>query len=384
MYITNQSQLKEFVERAQQSSVLAIDTEFLREKTFWPKLCLLQLGTETECVAVDPFKVHDLTPLIPLLENENIMKLVHAGNEDLGILYRELGVLPHPLFDTQVAAALIGQTLKIGYAALVHSEIGVRLKKTDSFTDWSARPLADSQLDYALDDVRYLPPVYQSMKEKLEAKGRLKWLDAEFKELLNPERYEVHPRERYRKLRRINQLRSRQLAAAREVAAWREEMAIKRDIPRKWVMSDEQIVEACKREPRNLDSLFMVRGMRDSLSTADARQVLAAVDRGLSLPPEEWPEQTNSGKREHNVDAQVDLMTSLVRLRASENDIALTVLASHDDLVDVARGYFDKSEVMRGWRKEIVGDELKALYNGEISLTLEHGVMKVTKQPRSN
>ncbi len=383
MYITNDSQLRDFVKRAKSSSVLAIDTEFLREKTYWPKLCLLQLGTETEFVAVDPFEVHDLSPLVPLLVDPSIMKLVHAGNEDLGILYRELGVLPRPLFDTQIAAALIGQMLKVGYAALVHSETGVRLKKTDSYTDWSRRPLTDSQLDYALDDVRYLPPVYKSMRAKLEAKGRLNWLEPEFEELLDPHRYEADPYGRYRKLRRVNQLRPRQLSAAREVAAWRENAAIERNIPRKWIISDEQIVEACKREPKTLDELFMVRGMRESLSTGDARCVLKACEKGMSLPPEQWPDQGTSGKREANVDPQVDLMSSLVRLRAHQNDIALNVLASHDDLVEIARGHFDKTDVMKGWRREMVGEELLKLYKGEISLTLERGVMKVTKNEQS-
>ena len=177
MYIANQENLAAFAERAMHSSVLAIDTEFLREKTYYAKLCLIQLATDDETAIVDPFAVDDLKVLAPVLRNENVMKLFHAGNQDLEILLREVGVLPHPLFDTQVAAALLGHTQQIGYAALVHAECGVTLKKIDSFTDWSRRPLSDSQLEYAADDVVYLPRMYERMRAQLVELGRLSWLD---------------------------------------------------------------------------------------------------------------------------------------------------------------------------------------------------------------
>ena len=186
MYIANQENLAAFAERAMHSSVLAIDTEFLREKTYYAKLCLIQLATDDETAIVDPFAVDDLKVLAPVLRNENVMKLFHAGNQDLEILLREVGVLPHPLFDTQVAAALLGHTQQIGYAALVHAECGVTLKKIDSFTDWSRRPLSDSQLEYAADDVVYLPRMYERMRAQLVELGRLSWLDRDFEDLADP------------------------------------------------------------------------------------------------------------------------------------------------------------------------------------------------------
>ena len=176
------------------SSVLAIDTEFLREKTYYAKLCLIQLATDDETAIVDPFAVDDLKVLAPVLRNENVMKLFHAGNQDLEILLREVGVLPHPLFDTQVAAALLGHTQQIGYAALVHAECGVTLKKIDSFTDWSRRPLSDSQLEYAADDVVYLPRMYERMRAQLVELGRLSWLDRDFEDLADPARYAANER----------------------------------------------------------------------------------------------------------------------------------------------------------------------------------------------
>ena len=246
MYIATQENLAAFVERARSSSVLAIDTEFLREKTYYAKLCLLQMATDDEVVIVDPFEMDDLSVMAPLLEDERIVKLFHAAGQDLEIILREVGVLPRPVFDTQIAAALLGHTQQIGYAALVHAECGVSLKKIDSFTDWSRRPLSASQRDYAADDVVYLPRLYAGMRAALEEKGRLHWLDHDFEELSDPARYEANERERFRRLKRVSQLSRRQLSAAREVAAWRELEAQRRDVPRKWVVTDEQIVAACK------------------------------------------------------------------------------------------------------------------------------------------
>ena len=374
MYIATQENLAAFVERARSSSVLAIDTEFLREKTYYAKLCLLQMATDDEVAIVDPFEMDDLSVMAPLLEDERIVKLFHAAGQDLEIILREVGVLPRPVFDTQIAAALLGHTQQIGYAALVHAECGVSLKKIDSFTDWSRRPLSASQRDYAADDVVYLPRLYAGMRAALEEKGRLHWLDHDFEELSDPARYEANERERFRRLKRVSQLSRRQLSAAREVAAWRELEAQRRDVPRKWVVTDEQIVEACKREARTIDELFMVRGLSDRLSTKDARAVVSLISSALSAPPDTWPELDRCGKSEPNVDAELDLMSALVRLRAKENGIAFPTLASHDDLARVARGYREGVDLLRGWRRAIVGEELLELLDGRLTLSLDGGL----------
>ena len=374
MYIATQENLAAFVERARSSSVLAIDTEFLRETTYYAKLCLLQMATDDEVVIVDPFEMDDLSVLAPLLTDERIVKLFHAAGQDLEIILREVGVLPRPVFDTQIAAALLGHTQQIGYAALVHAECGVSLKKIDSFTDWSRRPLSASQRDYAADDVVYLPRLYAGMRAALEEKGRLHWLDHDFEELSDPARYEANERERFRRLKRVSQLSRRQLSAAREVAAWRELEAQRRDVPRKWVVTDEQIVEACKREARTIDELFMVRGLSDRLSTKDARAVVSLISSALSAPPDTWPELDRCGKSEPNVDAELDLMSALVRLRAKENGIAFPTLASHDDLARVARGYREGVDLLRGWRRAIVGEELLELLDGRLALSLDGGL----------
>lgn len=380
LYISTHKQLEELVARAAGSTVLAIDTEFMREKTYYPKLCLLQLATDDEVAIVDPFTCGKLDALAPLLRDEVTMKLFHAGSQDIEILLREAGCAPWPVFDTQIAAALLGQSHQVGFGSLVHTMCGVRLKKRDSYTDWSKRPLADSQIAYAADDVIYLPELYRTMRAMLEEKGRLSWLDADFRELADPARYDADPYERYARLKRVNQLSGAQLAAAREVAAWREKAARKRDIPRKWVMGDEEIVEACKREATTIDELFMVRGVKQHVSTRDAREVVALIERGLRLPADERPHLDNPQHNEPNVDAALDLMQALVRLRAKENGIAMQTLASHGDLSLVARGHGDRSEVMRGWRRELVGEELAELLAGRLALHLEGNELRVEQR----
>lgn len=377
MYIADQDSLEAFAERARQASVLAIDTEFLREKTYYPKLCLLQVSADDEVAVIDPFSIASFDPLLPLFEDESIMKVFHAGSQDLEILLRETGVLPKPIFDTQIAAALLGHTQQIGLSSLVHAELGVQLRKIDSFTDWSQRPLSDSQLQYAAEDVIYLPRLYERMRVKLKKLGRLDWLTHDFQEMSDPAHYEVDVWQRYKRLKRMTSLSRKQLAAARVVAAWRETTAQQRNLPRKWVLTDEQIVESCKREPRSLSELYMVRGMREKLPVRDARKVLALMVDALSAPEDSWPETERPGKSERNVDFQLDLMMAIVRLRSKESGIAIPTLASHDDMVKVARGYRDNIELLRGWRKAIVGGELLELLEGKLALSLDGSTLRI-------
>ncbi|MEF2559832.1 MAG: ribonuclease D [Eggerthellaceae bacterium] len=377
MLVESDAQLKEFIERCAKSPYMAIDTEFLREKTYYAKLCLVQVAIKGEVAIIDPFKITDLSVMASVLTDPRVVKIFHASSQDIEILYHETGVVPTPVFDTQVAAALLGKTQQASYAAIVQSFCQVTLPKKDSFTDWSRRPLSTSQVEYAADDVTYLPRIYRDMKGKLEEKGRLSWLDDAFEEISNPKKYEIDPRARFRKLKRVNQLSIRQMAAAREFAAWREERAQKLNIPRKWVVSDEQIVEACRREPRSLDELYMVRGMRENLKPADARRVLQLIKIGLTCPEDELPNMHPAQRNEANVDIAVDLMNAIVRLRARENHIAPQTLAPHAELMKLARGHVDECELLKGWRYHVVGKELSELLDGKFALCLTEGNLKI-------
>ncbi|MBQ3385809.1 MAG: ribonuclease D, partial [Eggerthellaceae bacterium] len=350
MLCSTYQQLVEFCNRAQASPVLAIDTEFLREKTYYAKLCLIQLATETETAIVDPLAIRDLSPLCDLFTDEGITKVFHAAGQDLDILYHDLDVLPRPVFDTQVAATLLGYGQQIGYSRLGHGMCGVTLAKTESFTDWSQRPLTASQVAYAEEDVVYLPRMFAMMTARLEEQGRLYWLDEEFADMVRVEHFEMDDRSRYLNVKRVSHLNRRQMSAAREVTAWREATARRRNIPRKWVLADEQIVEICKREPKTIDDLFLVRGIREKLPTSDAREVVSLIRKGLSLPEDQLPGIRHQNRNEASVSTQVDLMMPLVHLRAKQNNIAPQTLASKDELEELARYPEQDCALLRGWK----------------------------------
>ena len=377
MLIDTDQQFVAFLERCKKSPYIAIDTEFLREKTYYPKLCLLQMGIEDEIAIVDPFKIRNFAALADVLVDPSIVKIFHACSQDVEILYHETGVVPSPIFDTQIAAAVLGKTQQASYSSLVSQYCDVNLPKKDSFTDWSQRPLSDSQIHYAADDVKYLPQIYYEMLAQLKKKNRLSWLEETFADLSKKEKYEIDPRVRYKKLKRVNQLNARQQAAAREFAAWRELQAQRLNIPRKWVVSDEQIVEACRREARTLDELYMVRGMKESLKTSDARKVLAALIVGLDCPQSELPDVRPKSKNENNVDVILDVMNALVRMRAREHEIAPQTLAPQAELLKLARGHYDDSELMQGWSYTLVGKDLRTLLEGGFALQIHDGNLEI-------
>ena len=368
MFVTSPEELAKLVERMKGAPVLAIDTEFHRERTYRAKLCLIQLATETEDALVDPLAIHDLTPLAELLDDENTVKVFHAGDQDVEILIENIGCAPHPVFDTQIAAGLLGHPLQMGYGALVKSYCGVTLPKADSYTDWTRRPLSKTQIEYAADDVRYLPGIYRTMMAQLEESGRIDWLAEEFSHLSDPKSYSVDIDQCWRRLKRVNGLTRRQLAVAQAVAAWREETAMRRNVPRRWVLTDEFVVEIARRVPKTTEELYAVRGLKDRLPERLAAEIMDRIDAALAADPATWPQPKRGHGGGKNVDALVDLMNALMHLRAAENEVAPQHLASRDDLVRVARGEREDVDVLRGWRRELVGQELLDLIDGKIVL----------------
>lgn len=379
-FITTQAQLEELVAELAGSSMLAIDTEFMREKTYYAKLCLLQLNNGTVSALVDPLAVHDLSPLVPILTDENCVKIFHAGTQDIAILHHETGVTPFPVFDTQVAASLLGYPLQVGYGPLVRSVCDVKLAKADSYTDWSKRPLTNSQIKYALDDVVYLPSVYEHLRDELVAKGRLTWCERDFAALADPASYDVDPRETWRRVKRISSLSRGQLAVAREVAAWRETEAQRRNLPRKWVLPDEAVVEIARKAPKTREALFEVRGLANKLNGHDVNHILEAVSRGKEMPQDQWPKLERSPKGDVEADGAVELLSSLLEMRAKQNDVAAPLIATHSELSKLVRGHREGLALMEGWRYDIVGRELIDLLEGRLALYLDGGAIEVAQR----
>lgn len=370
MYISTVEELSAFCERARASEAVAVDTEFLREKTYHPRLCLVQVATPDECVAIDPLAMEDVSPLAELFDNPAVTKVFHACTQDMEVLLQALGTVPTPIFDTQVAAAFLSERQQISYNGLVHAFCGVTLPKSESLTDWSRRPLTDKQLEYALDDVRYLIQAYHLMVGRLNAEGRLSWVLDEIRPLAARSHYEVDKREAYKKVKRVNSCTRRQLGIARELAAWRETRAERHDIPRKWVISDEVLIALVKRAPRDEASFRAIRGT-EQLSEADVTSALMAVERGMTCPPAQLPPAMHARKAPSSeLESVVDLMNALVRLVAERSGVAAGMIASRDDLAAYIE-HPEQSPLREGWRFELLGARLDDLLSGNMGLTVK-------------
>jgi ribonuclease D len=378
LYINTQRALDTFVAENTDASVLTIDTEFLREKTYYAQLCLLQMATEKHEVIIDPFAPLDLKALIPLLVDENIVKVFHAGDQDRAILHQELGVVARPVFDTQRAALLLGLPQQMSLTALVKHYCSVNLRKGESFSDWSQRPLTKTQLAYAADDVRYLPAIYGKMMAELKQAGRLSWLADDFREMEDERRYRIDVNQAWQKLKGISSLKGGQLAILQEVAAWRERLAQKRNLPRKWILADELLVEIARRQPDSPESLFGIRGLKEKLGNKWSQELLVAVATAQGRSKEQWPTRECLRGRAANITARIDLMNALLHHRAKELRIASSFLASHDELVRLATGKHNDLSVLKGWRRELIGEELLRLLAGDLSLSLVGEQLKVT------
>jgi ribonuclease D len=383
LYIKTPEALAGFVQRASLASVLAVDTEFIREKTYYPRLCLVQLAArfdaDEEYVLVDPLAIADISALNELFCDTRIVKVFHSCDQDVAILYHDLGCIPTPIFDTQRAAQLLGHVQQIGLGPMVRAYCGIRMDKGDTFTDWAQRPLRATQLRYAYDDVRYLPRIYQTMRTDLIELGRLSWLDEEFARLSDPETYAYDIHDAWRKVKHSANLKPRQLNALRELALWREKTAQERDYPRKWIVSDDILVEVARRLPASSDELYQVRGVREKLSRGWVEALLAAIRTAEQVPASEWPEPPRQIHGRRAEAAQIDLITTLVHQRAFENRIVSNILASPDEIVSLASGQRRGLKVLQGWRRAMVGAELEELLDGRICLSLEDGSLKVTR-----
>lgn len=370
MYISTSDELAAFCERARSFDAVAVDTEFLRERTYHAKLCLVQVATPDECVVIDPLTIEDLEPLARLMADEEVIKVFHACSQDMEVLYHVLGTLPAPIFDTQVAAAFLGERQQSSYNALVHAFCGVTLPKSESLTDWSARPLTPEQIDYAVDDVRYLIRVFDVISERLVETGRASWVMDETRPLTKLEHYVLDPRSAYRKVKRVSGLTRRQQGVARELAAWRERRAMAHDIPRRWIMSDEVLVALAKRPPRTVPELRRVRGTEE-LSDRDVQAVLAAAANGARCPAENLPNLERGRKAmDAELESIVDLMYALIRLVSERSGVATSIIATREDLA----GYIEhpeKSPLRDGWRFELVGTLLDDLLAGNLGLTVK-------------
>jgi ribonuclease D len=383
--ITTTDALAEFCARAAQQPYVTVDTEFLRERTYWAKLCLIQLAIpgkdERDAVLVDPLAEDglDLAPLYKLFRNTDVVKVFHAARQDLEIFCVEGGVIPAPLFDTQIAAMVCGFGEQVGYETLVRKLARASVDKTSRFTDWSRRPLTDAQKAYALADVTHLRVVYEALIKSLRKSGRLHWLEEELALLSDPETYVTRPEEAWLRVRTRTQA-PRFLAIVRELARFREEYAQARNIPRSRVIKDDALLEVASLKPATAEDLGKARLLlREGRKGDVADGLLAAVRAGIEAPAETLPKPDDTESLNVNP-ALADLLRVLLKATSERTGVAARLIASAADLDALAAGKRDLA-TLTGWRAEVFGDEALRLCEGRIALTADGQTVKVIALP---
>jgi ribonuclease D len=383
--ITTTDALAEFCARAAQQPYVTVDTEFLRERTYWAKLCLIQLAIpgkdERDAVLVDPLAEDglDLAPLYELFRNPDVVKVFHAARQDLEIFCVEGGVIPAPLFDTQIAAMVCGFGEQVGYETLVRKLARASVDKTSRFTDWSRRPLTDAQKAYALADVTHLRVVYEALIKSLRKSGRLHWLEEELALLSDPETYVTRPEEAWLRVRTRTQA-PRFLAIVRELARFREEYAQARNIPRSRVIKDDALLEVASLKPATAEDLGKARLLlREGRKGDVADGLLAAVRAGIEAPAETLPKPDDTESLNVNP-ALADLLRVLLKATSERTGVAARLIASAADLDALAAGKRNLA-TLTGWRAEVFGDEALRLCEGRIALTADGQTVKVIALP---
>jgi len=368
-YIDSQDHLAAFCTSLSTKSWIALDTEFIREKTFLPDLCLVQIKSEELLAVVDTLKIRDLSPLSALLNDRNITKVFHAGSQDLEIFYWLNKEVPAPIFDTQVAAPVLGFAEQIGYGNLVSEYLGVELSKAHSRADWSRRPLPDNQLSYALDDVIYLEDMYLKMQRELTRRKRLDWIQPELTALEEPTRYNKPPSDRWKKMRAAQKMKGPALSVLQALTVWREEQALQSNIPRNWLLKDDVLIAMSREQPANQTDLSHIRGLGSRVKSGHADTVLALIQEAKGKTPEPMPEVVRKKKLKPAQLATVDLLGAVVTLRATELDINPSVLASRKDL-EACVGAKSASP-LKGWRLALLESDIDAVLSGSVALRVK-------------
>lgn len=372
LFVNTPEALRSLSEQLASATWITLDTEFMRERTYYPRLCLLQVASEELVACVDPLALDNLEPLLDVLYQPHITKVLHAARQDLEILYMLRGSLPPNLFDTQIAATVLGYGDQIGYGNLVKRVLGVELDKSHARTDWTLRPLDEAQLEYAADDVRYLRDVYKAMLGELQSLGRLDWIRADLEELESPSLYEVRPEEAWLRCKGHQKLKPRQLAVLRALAAWREENAKQRDLPRRRVVGDEVLVEVARHSPRDLGRLGRIRGLDGRLLQKEGEKLLALVKSALDSPSDSWPRVKVPPRPGDEQEPLVDALMAVLRYSATQHQVSVGLLAGRKELERLVMGERDLA-VLSGWRLSVVGNLLLEFIAGGYSMVVENG-----------
>ena len=377
--ITTQNELDAVVGELEKSEFVTVDTEFIRETTFWPELCLIQMAAPGVTALIDPLSPEiDLKPFFALMANETVTKVFHAARQDIEIIFHLGGLIPRPVFDTQVAAMVCGFGDSVSYDQLVQKITGAHLDKSSRFTDWRHRPLSEKQLVYALADVTHLIDVYKHLKAQLERENRAHWLNEEMEVLTSHETYDPHPEDAWKRLK-MRLRKPQELAVVQAVAAWREREARERNVPRGRVLKDDAIYEIAQQQPRDAAALARQRTTPKGWErSATATALLEVVNEALGMPKENMPKLPKVPPQAEGTSAAAELLKVLLRIVAEKEGVAAKVLASTDDIDRIAaEGETANVAALHGWRREVFGNEALRLVRGEIAITFERRKIRI-------
>ncbi|MBI3678297.1 MAG: ribonuclease D [Proteobacteria bacterium] len=373
--VDSTKELKALVADLEGAPYLALDTEFMRDQTYWPKLCLMQVAAPGGHGAIiDPLADGmDLKPFYTLLKSPHIVKVFHAARQDIEIFHHQGGVIPDPLFDSQIAAMVCGFGEAASYETLARKVAKVEIDKSARFTDWSHRPLSKRQLEYALADVTHLCTIYEALKSELERRHRASWVEEEISALKDPALYRLSPEDAWKRLK-ARTTSKRFLAMLATIAAWREREAQTRDVPRNRVLKDEALLEIAAHPPENAENLERIRAIpRGFASSRAGKNLMDAIEAGRHAPPPDGIEPERPRRKHEPVPAAIDLLKTLLRLRAEEAHVAPRLIATVDDIENLAAFEDDGIAALHGWRAEVFGHDAIALRDGKLAIALEKG-----------
>jgi ribonuclease D len=382
LYIADRRTFESLCRQLRESPRIALDTEFVGEQSFVPRLELIQVAAGDLCAVIDYPAIGSLEGFAELLSDSGIEKVIHAGRQDLELFHALSGRAPASIFDTQVAAAMVGYGTQVAYAQLVQRILDVKLDKAHTLSNWSQRPLTDEQIAYALEDVRYLLPVHDHLQRRLQTLGRVDWVREEFARL-ESKVSEGHQdaRFRYQRIRGWENLKPRSVAVLRELAAWRDNEAQRRDVPRGRVIRDEVLLELARRAPATLAALRATRGLHQSEAERNGQALLDLIKNGLALPQSEWPEVQKVSRPEPDAAGLVDLLQAVIKTRAMEEEIAPSLLASAADLQALVEAKQDCEKLdlplLRGWRRKLAGEAVLQVIDGKTVVSVEPRTGKV-------
>ena len=373
--IKDNNTLKKFCNKCNKEKVLAIDTEFIRENTYFPILCLVQIASDTFSAVTDPLSEINMEPVWEILSNEKILKVFHAGRQDLEIFFNLTGKIPRPIYDTQIAAMFCGLGDQVSYDRIVDKFLGVTISKESQFSNWLQRPLTNKQLHYALSDVNYLIKIFPSIKKKIRETNRVEWVEKEFQYLTNKKIYDINPNEVWKKIKIKNPNREI-LNLLKYLAEWREIECKKRNIPRNRLIKDEILVILSQLKPRDIFSIKKIRGIPKYLCDDDLNKILIIIKNSQKIEQDKWPKIPKYSKKLNVNKISLDLLKLLLSYCSQKSGLAEKLITNADELRLILDGQIDDLEVFRGWRNEIFGKFVTQLLKGEIAFTIKDNEIK--------